>query len=61
MANPFADVAVTATTMVPYTGEAMAMGERTSIALLNAPASRRMAIGECLTNMQQAISDPFNH
>ena len=37
--------------MASYTGEAMAMGERTPIALLNAPASGRMAIGECLTNM----------
>lgn len=49
--TPLADVAVTATTMASYTGEAMAMGERTPIALLNAPASGRMAIGECLTNM----------
>ena len=49
--TPLADVAVTATTMASYTGEAMAMGERTPIALLDAPASGRMAIGECLTNM----------
>ena len=49
--TPLADVAVTTTTMASYTGEAMAMGERTPIALLNAPASGRMAIGECLTNM----------
>ena len=49
--TPLADVAVTATTMASYTGEAMAMGERTPIALLNAPASGRIAIGECLTNM----------
>jgi phosphoribosylformylglycinamidine synthase len=49
--TPLADVAVTATTMASYTGEAMAMGERTPIALLNAPASGRMAVGECLTNM----------
>ncbi|MCF4990355.1 phosphoribosylformylglycinamidine synthase, partial [Pseudomonas gessardii] len=34
-----------------YTGEAMAMGERTPLALLDAPASGRMAIGETITNI----------
>jgi len=48
---PVADVAVTATDFMNYTGEAMAMGERTPIAVLNAPASGRMAIGEALTNI----------
>ncbi|WP_409281739.1 phosphoribosylformylglycinamidine synthase [Pseudomonas defluvii] len=48
---PVADVAVTATSFDVYTGEAMAMGERTPLALLDAPASGRMAIGETLTNM----------
>ena len=48
---PVADVAVTATSFDVYTGEAMAMGERTPLALLNAPASGRMAIGETLTNI----------
>jgi len=48
---PVADVAVTATDFTHYTGEAMAMGERTPIAVLNAPASGRMAIGEALTNI----------
>lgn len=43
---PVADVAVTATSFDVYTGEAMAMGERTPLALLDAPASGRMAIGE---------------
>ncbi|HBO96170.1 MAG TPA: phosphoribosylformylglycinamidine synthase, partial [Gammaproteobacteria bacterium] len=33
------------------TGEAMAMGERTPAALINAPASGRMAIGEAITNI----------
>ncbi len=49
--TPVADVAVTATSMDAYTGEAMAMGERTPIAILNAAASGRIAIGECLTNI----------
>lgn len=48
---PVADVAVTATSFDVYTGEAMAMGERTPLALLDAQASGRMAIGETLTNM----------
>ncbi|KTC33371.1 phosphoribosylformylglycinamidine synthase, partial [Pseudomonas sp. ABAC61] len=48
---PVADVAVTATSFDVYSGEAMAMGERTPLALLDAPASGRMAIGETLTNI----------
>ncbi|MEX2605754.1 MAG: phosphoribosylformylglycinamidine synthase [Kiritimatiellia bacterium] len=49
--TPVADVAVTSTSMDSTTGEAMAMGERTPLAILDAPASGRMAIGECLTNL----------
>ena len=52
--TPVADVAVTATTMDTTTGEAMAIGERTPLAILNAPASGRIAIGECLTNLAAA-------
>ena len=48
---PVADCAVTATSFDVYTGEAMAMGERTPLALLDAPASGRMAVGETLTNL----------
>jgi phosphoribosylformylglycinamidine synthase len=48
---PVADVAVTATSFDVYSGEAMAMGERTPLALLDAPASARMAVGETLTNI----------
>jgi len=51
---PVADCAVTATSFDVYTGEAMAMGERTPLALLDAPASGRMAIGEVLTNLAGA-------
>ena len=49
--TPVADVAVTSTSLDTYTGEAMAIGERTPMAILNAPASGRIAIGECLTNL----------
>ncbi|MHB1142565.1 MAG: phosphoribosylformylglycinamidine synthase [Sulfuricaulis sp.] len=51
---PVADVAVTASGYDGYTGEAMAMGERTPLALINAAASGRMAIGEALTNLAAA-------
>jgi phosphoribosylformylglycinamidine synthase len=48
---PVADVAVTASDYEGYTGEAMAMGERTPIALVHGPASGRMAVGEAITNI----------
>ena len=48
---PVADLAVTVSDYTGYTGEAMAMGERTPLALLDAPASGRMAIGETITNL----------
>ena len=48
---PVADVAVTNTSFDVNSGEAMAMGERTPLALLDAAASGRMAIGETLTNI----------
>ena len=52
--TPVADVAVTSTTLQSYTGEAMAIGERTPLAILDALASGRIAIGECLTNLAAA-------
>ena len=51
---PVADVAVTATDFTGVTGEAMAMGERTPVALLSGPASARLAITEALTNLMAA-------
>ncbi len=51
---PVADVAVTATDYTTNYGEAMAMGERTPIALVSPAASGRMAIGEALTNIVAA-------
>ncbi|MGR9043810.1 MAG: phosphoribosylformylglycinamidine synthase [Gammaproteobacteria bacterium] len=51
---PVADVAVTASGFYAVTGEAMAMGERTPLAIIDAPASGRMAIGEALTNLAAA-------
>ena len=57
---PVADVAVTASGFHAYTGEAMAMGERTPLALINGPASGRMAIGEALTNLAAARIEKIN-
>ena len=51
---PVADVAVTCSDYEGYTGEAMAMGERAPCALINPPASGRMAVGEALTNIAAA-------
>ena len=51
---PVADVAVTAMGYDTYLGEAFAMGERTPLALLDAAASGRMAVGEALTNLAAA-------
>jgi phosphoribosylformylglycinamidine synthase len=51
---PVSDVAITATGPESTTGEAMAMGERTPLAALNAPASGRMAVAEAVTNIAAA-------
>lgn len=54
---PVADVAVTLSDYVGYAGEAMAVGERTPLALIDAPASGRMAVGETITNLAAAAID----
>ena len=51
---PVADCAVTAMSYEGQLGEAMAMGERTPLAVVNAPASGRMAVGETITNLAGA-------
>jgi len=51
---PVSDVAVTLSDYTSATGEAMAMGERTPLALVNAPASGRMAVAEAVTNIAAA-------
>jgi phosphoribosylformylglycinamidine synthase len=51
---PVADASVTLTDYSGYSGEVMSMGERTPLALLDAPAAGRIAIGEALTNMGSA-------
>ncbi len=51
---PVADCAVTLADFEAFRGEAMAMGERTPLAALNAPASGRMAVAEAITNLLAA-------
>ncbi|MEP7154971.1 MAG: phosphoribosylformylglycinamidine synthase [Betaproteobacteria bacterium] len=51
---PVADCAVTLMGYDTLQGEAMAMGERTPIAIIDAPASGRMAVGEAITNIAAA-------
>jgi len=52
--TPVADVAVTLADFSGYTGEAMCIAERTPIAVLDARAAARMAVGEALTNVYAA-------
>ena len=51
---PVADCGVTATSFDVHSGEAMAMGERTPVAVNDAAASARLAVGEALTNLAAA-------
>ncbi len=51
---PVADCAVTSNSFLGCAGEAMAMGERTPLAMIDAAASGRMAIGEAIMNIAAA-------
>ena len=56
---PVADCAVTASGLLaldgqPMSGEAMSVGERTPVALINPKASARLAVGEAITNIAGA-------
>ncbi|GCL61072.1 phosphoribosylformylglycinamidine synthase [Pseudaquabacterium pictum] len=51
---PVADCAVTLADYAGFRGEVMAMGERTPLAALHAPASGRMAVAEAITNLLAA-------
>ena len=58
---PVADCAVTTVSYDSYAGEAMAIGERTPLALVDGPASGRMAVAEAITNIAAtAIGDIRN-
>ncbi|MBN8411694.1 phosphoribosylformylglycinamidine synthase [Halomonas cupida] len=51
---PVADVAVTTASFDTHAGEAMAMGERSPVALINPAASARLAVAESITNLAAA-------
>ncbi|MGB0957334.1 MAG: phosphoribosylformylglycinamidine synthase, partial [Litorivicinus sp.] len=51
---PVADCAVTLLDFEGDAGEAMSMGERTPLAILDGPASARVALAEALTNLYAA-------
>jgi phosphoribosylformylglycinamidine synthase len=52
---PVADVAVTLAGYQTYQGEAFAIGEKAPLALIDGPASGRMAIGESITNIAASL------
>ncbi|MHB9118381.1 MAG: phosphoribosylformylglycinamidine synthase [Burkholderiales bacterium] len=54
---PVADAAATFMGYDTLRGEAFAMGERTPLALIDGPASGRMAVGEAITNISAALID----
>lgn len=51
---PVSDVAVSHNSFSGYAGEAMAMGERSPVAVVDAAASGRLAVGEAITNILSA-------
>jgi phosphoribosylformylglycinamidine synthase len=51
---PVADCAVTTSSLDSHVGEAMAMGERTPVALISPAASARLAVAEVITNLAAA-------
>ena len=54
---PVADAAVTLMDYKGYRGEVMSMGERTPLAVMNAPAAARMAVSESITNLLSSDID----
>jgi phosphoribosylformylglycinamidine synthase len=57
---PVADCAITLSDYAGHAGEAMAIGERTPLALLDAAAAARMAVGEAITNLCAAPVDALD-
>jgi len=55
---PISNVAVTSSSFMEFYGEAMAIGERSPLALINPAASARIAVGEMLTNI---LAADINH
>ncbi|MGB5854245.1 MAG: phosphoribosylformylglycinamidine synthase, partial [Oceanisphaera sp.] len=58
---PVADCAVTAASYDSYVGEAMSLGERTPVALLDYAASARLAVAEAITNIAATNIGELKH
>ncbi|GHE20825.1 phosphoribosylformylglycinamidine synthase [Halomonas urumqiensis] len=58
---PVADVAVTTASFDTHAGEAMAMGERPPVALIDPAASARLAVAEAITNLAAASIDKLEN
>ncbi|MEZ8286187.1 phosphoribosylformylglycinamidine synthase [Vibrio splendidus] len=58
---PVANCAVTAASYDTYHGEAMSLGERTPVALLDFGASARLAVGEAITNIAATNIGDIKH
>ncbi|MDG2525674.1 phosphoribosylformylglycinamidine synthase [Stenotrophomonas sp. HITSZ_GD] len=57
---PLADCAITLADFDGFAGEAMSVGERTPLALLDSAAAARMAVGEAITNLCAAPVDALD-
>ncbi|MDC0075231.1 phosphoribosylformylglycinamidine synthase, partial [Candidatus Thioglobus sp.] len=58
---PVADCAISLSDYLGYQGEAMSIGEKTPISLINAAAAARMSVGEALTNLIGAFIEDISH
>ena len=58
---PVADCAISLSDFNGYQGEAMSIGERTPLALINSAAAARMSVGESLTNLMSVYVEDISH
>ena len=58
---PVADCAISLSDYEGYQGEAMSIGEKTPLSLINAASAARMSVGEALTNLLSAYIEDINH
>ncbi len=58
---PVADCAISLADYSGYQGEAMSIGEKTPLSLINATAAARMSVGEALTNLLSAYIEDISH
>ncbi len=58
---PVADCAISLSDYSGYQGEAMSIGEKTPLSLINAASAARMSVGEALTNLLSAYIEDISH